>query len=291
MTSVMEVAKRLDMKHNVCIRVIDEPTHQVVSEHIGHNAATNSLLTGIGHHLMGEALSTQGEILSSWIPQYISLGTMGMSTQDIDSDGLPTGIGDIVGTEEERFIDYLEKTPGFGSDGYDRGLMNGREYAGLGPMFADRASEHSVGCELISESFPRARISYRNIVPEYESEFPKTIDVVFSAYISTGALAQFREKGKNYIFITEVGLWSTPTWVGEGDNGLLAGYRICPSDQENWDMSKPENRQLLKQSIIRIGTNQVAQVIWKIQLGGIDQLGGLSAIYPQEGYMKWHVLI
>jgi len=289
--SVMEVAKRLDMLHNVCIRVIDEPTGKVVAEHIGHNAATNTLLTGIGHYLMGEALSAQGQILSNWIPQYISLGTMGLSSQEADEDGLPTGIGDIEGTEEERFVDYLEHTPGFGSDGYDRGLMNGRPYAGLGPMFADREHEASVECELISTTFPRAKISYRSVVPEYEAEYPKTIDVVLSAYVSTGALAQFREAGKDYIFISEVGLWSTPTWQGSGDNGLLAGYRIAPQDQENWDMSKEENRNLLKRSILRIGVNQVAQVIWKIQLGGIDQLGGLDAIYPQEGYMKWHVVL
>ena len=291
MTTVAQIAKRLDARHNVCIRVIDEPTGKVVSQHVGHNAATNSLLTGIGHYLMGEALSTQGEMLSSWIPQYISLGTMGLSSQEEDEEGLPAGLGSISGTEEERFIDYLEKTPGFGSDGYDVNLMNDREYAGLGPMFTDRASTSTIGCELISPTFPRARISYRNVVPEYESEFPKTIDVILSAYVSTGALAQFREPGKDYVFITEVGLWSTPTWQGTGDNGLLAGYRICPTDEVNWDMSKEENRKLLKQSILRIGVNQVCQVIWKLQLGGIDQLGGLSAIYPQEGYMKWNVYI
>ena len=33
-------------------------------------------------------------------------------------------------------------------------------------------------------------------------------DIVFSSLISTGALKQFREPGKNYIFISEVGLWS-----------------------------------------------------------------------------------
>ena len=57
----------------------------------------------------------------------------------------------------------------------------------------------------------------------------------------------------------------------------------------NWDMSIEANRRLLKANIIRIGVNQVAQVIWKIQLGAIEQLGGIDALYPQEGYMKWRV--
>ena len=289
---VLDVAKRLDMRHNVCIRVIDEPTGDVVSEHFGHNAATNTLLNGIGHFLAGEGLMGQGEILSSWIPQYISLGTMGLYNQEEDEDGLPAGIGNHPGgTEEERFRDYLLTVPGYGSDGYDYNLMNNRAYAGLGPKFSDRAQLESVNCELISDSFPRSKITYRDVVPEYESEYPKTIDVVFSALISTGALAQFREEGKRYIFVTEVGLWSSPTWTESGENGMLAGYRICPPDEDNWDMSDPENRKILKQNIIKIGTNQVAQVIWKIQLGGLEQLGGIDKLYPQEGYMKWKVYI
>ena len=54
-------------------------------------------------------------------------------------------------------------------------------------------------------------------------------------------------------------------------------------------MTKPENRKLLKENIIKVGTNQIAQVIWKIQLGAIEQLGGIEALYPQEGFMKWRV--
>ena len=172
--------------------------------------------------------------------------------------------------------------------------MNAREYAGLGPKFADREYESAVECELISDSFPRSKITYRDIIPEYRAEIPKTIDVVYSAMISTGALAKFRDPGKGYIFITEAGLWSSPTWANTGENGLLAGYRICPPDQDNWDMSKVANRQILKQNIIKIGTNQIAQVIWKIQVGALEQLGGINQLYPQapnEGYMRWHVKV
>lgn len=286
----IEIAKNLGLRYNVSINVIDEPSGKIVQQHIGHNAATNTLLTGIGQYLLGGALTNASELLDRWIPQYISLGTMGLSSQEEDEEGLPTGVGDNgAATEEERFVDYLLKVPGFGSDGYDPALMNDRKYAGLGPAFDNRPYEGSVECELISTTFPRSAITFRQCLPESRSEYPKTIDVVFSAMISTGALKQFREPGMDHIFISEVGLWSSAVHIDEGSNGLLAGYRICPTDSANWDMSIESNRRLLKANIIRIGVNQVAQVIWKIQLGAIEQLGGIDALYPQEGHMKWRV--
>ncbi len=130
----------------------------------------------------------------------------------------------------------------------------------------------TVKCELISKTFPRSEISFRQVLAETESELPKTIDVVFSAMISTGALAQFRPPGKDYIYITEAGLWSKKDWRANADNGLLAGYRIIPPNEENWDMSVQSNRDILKKQILRVGRNQVVQVIWKIQLGAINDL-------------------
>lgn len=412
----LDIAKRLDIKHNVSIRVLDEVSGKVISEHTGHNASTNSILTGIAHYLTGEGVLNQSDILSSWVPQYISLGTMGLLNQDSDENGLPSGIGaidysgkrykelsddclKILGIDDVtvygdefineddnvilRYTDYMKQSPGFGADGYDRNLNNDRIYLGLGPMFADRTAnptiedkvqrgdinqdgtidqkdlimllEHlsntssvpftakqriaadvngddkideldvyclksylegtgdkpgegvykhnapTVNCELITESYPRSTISFRDIVPESQSEYPKTIDIVFSAFVSTGALAQFRGD-KDYIFITEAGLWSNRNWPtqlndeGEyepsydtGDNGLLAGYRIAPPDEYNWDMSKKENRDILNRNIIRVGINQVVQVVWKIQLGGIDQLGGIEKLYPSENRLRWKV--
>lgn len=287
----LQVAKNLGIKYNVSIRVIDEPTGSVVSEHIGHNAATNTLLTGIAHYLAGETLGGQASsVMSRWIPQYISLGTMGLVNQECDDEGLPTGIGlTLSGTEEQRFKDYLLTCPGYGSDGYDTSMMNNREFPGLGPMYVDRPNPlHTANCELISTSFPRSMITFRDIVPENEAEYPKTIDIVYSAMISTGALAQFREPDKDYIFITEAGLWASNAWIGSGDNGLLAGYRICPPDSDNWDMSIAANRQILKENIIRIGVNQIAQVVWKIQIGGIEQIELLD---PSQAALDWKIIL
>lgn len=398
---IKAAAKNLRTEHNVSIRVLDSKSGKVISSHIGHNAATNSLLVGIAHYLTGDGVLNQGyHMLNYYIPKYISLGTMGLINQDEDENGLPAGIGVSEGSEEDRFVDYLLQVPGYGADGYDPNLNNNREYFGLGPVFADRdtskivtetiqlgdinldgvvtnadilmfadylagnvnltdkqllaadvnqdgeincsdlalitqcVSEEitldtveyrpsiapTINCELISDSFPRVQISYRDIVPETESEIPQTIDVIFSAMISTGALAQFREPGKDYIFITEAGLWSKKDWESGGDNGLLAGYRIAPPNKQNWAMTaesvsddyaitylkdqgidnptedqiqsiKPEiaqnNRQILKQNIIRVGPNQVVQVIWKIQLGGLEQLGGLSDLYPSGSVLRW----
>lgn len=311
-------SRHITMNHNVTIVVRDAATMEIKTAHVGHNAATNGLLTGIAHYLTGDGILNQGwHMLSNYVPKYISLGTMGLVNQEADELGLPAGIGVIEGDELTRFEDYMLQTPGYGADGYDGNLNNGRSYLGLGPVFANRQdTSHTINCELISATFPRASISFREIVPEIEAEFPETIDVVFSAMISVGALSQFREEGKNYLFITEAGLWSRQDWVSGGDNGLLAGYRIAPTDRVNWGMTPDSitqeaiddyiskhgqitsgdpaevvaayNRDLLKRSIIRVNSNQVVQVIWKIQLGGLEQLIGVEDIYGTSGALYWY---
>lgn len=311
-------SRHITMNHNVTIVVRDAATMEIKTAHVGHNAATNGLLTGIAHYLTGDGILNQGwHMLSNYVPKYISLGTMGLVNQEEDEFGLPAGIGVIEGDELTRFEDYMLQTPGYGADGYDGNLNNGRSYLGLGPVFANRQdTSHTINCELISATFPRAPISFREIVPEIEAEFPETIDVVFSAMISVGALSQFREEGKNYLFITEAGLWSRQDWVSGGDNGLLAGYRIAPTDRVNWGMTPDSitqeaiddyiskhgqitsgdpaevvaayNRDLLKRSIIRVNSNQVVQVIWKIQLGGLEQLIGVEDIYGTSGALYWY---
>ena len=218
-------------------------------------------------------------------------------------------------------------------------------------------SKEASTCELIDSTSLRSKITYRGIIPEVQSEVPGTLDVIYSAFISTGELAKYRGD-RDYIYITEAGLWSKPSYTSGGDNGLLAGYRIMPSDDEvntlgvddsftgdgevnyfvlsrpaiqidfitinnivvsksgytldetenrvvfdtapaagsniiivyrtgdmsgTWkDMSISENRQLVQKSIIRIGKGQVAQIIWKLQLGGLEQLNGLRYIYPPQ---------
>lgn len=375
---ILRAAKSLGIHQNITLRVIDEATGRIVQEHSAHNTVTNSMLLGIAHYLTGDGVLNQGyHMLANYVPKYISLGTMGLISQDAQADGLPGGIGVVVpdaGTdetyralldaladaearlnrakaalkdecpyyvengrcytgqecaecserlrskrdeltaaqqayddayqavmdysEEQRFKDYMQQRPGYGADGYDENQNNNRQWFGLGKVYKDRPNlEKTINCELISASFPRAQISFRDVVPEVEAELPKTIDVVFSALISTGALKQFREEGRDYIYITETGLWSQPDWPMEimqdtegeykwndqtrqydcGDNGLLAAYRLAPPNEENWDMSVKANRDLLKKSILRVGVNEVVQVIWKIQLGSIDQFGG-SAI-------------
>lgn len=281
MQGALETAKRLSIEHNVCFQVVDIGSGKVVQEHVGHNSATNSMLSGIGRYLLGDGVLNQGyNMLSANVPMYISLGTMGLYSQDEDEYGLPAGIGGAPDIDEEiRFTSYMNTAPGYGADGYDATENNGRTQFGLGRPFTSVA----VDCELITQAFPRSRISYREMIPESQSELPKTIDVVLSAMISTGALSRFR--GDNdYIFITEAGLWSIqtwsswnsipPVWEASGSNGLLAGYRIAPPESNNWDMELPENRQILKQNILRVGINQVVQVVWKIQLGSIDEFGG-----------------
>ena len=266
----------MGLQYNVTFRILDEHTGQVVSEHIGHNQATNSLLLGVAHYLKGDGVLNQGAyMLSHFVPKYISLGCMGLINQGIDNTGLPSGIGvgNITDPEAQRFTAYMNQVPGYGADGYDANQNNGRSYLGLGPMFANRANKQdTVACELISNTFPRTEISFRQILPETESELSETVDIVYSAMISTGALAQFRPAGCDYLFITEAGLWASPTWSDSGDNGLLAGYRIVPPNEANWDMTVASNRELLKQQIIRVGINQVVQVVWKLQIGSMKQL-------------------
>ena len=434
----LKVNKNFSMKHNVTIRVIDEISGKVIQEHNGHNNSTNSMLIGVAHYLAGDGVSNQAySMLHQYVPQYISLGTMGLFTQESDDDGLPIGIGSeldlseyqddldalqekidtaqeyldslackcykqgctecfekcineelrekileaeailkelqdeydtllkeaIHANEEESFAQYMQQRPGYGADGYDKNLNNGREYAGLGWAWSgydilDEYLQDAVmsyngklykakntqtpnpqtgvyigfdlnnweevddeyqpkGWEIISPSFPRSLITYRDIVPETESEFPETVDLVLSALVSTGALKQFRDDDKDYIYITETGLWSRPDFICNAidtydnydinDNGLLAGYRIVPPNEENWymvaenipqkildayiekypeyadtdvdelkEIIAQENRNILKQQIIRVGRNQVVQVIWKIQIGSIDQFAQIE---------------
>jgi hypothetical protein len=276
-------AKNLGMKQNVLFRVLNPVNNKVLREYKGHNQATNSLLTGIAHYLRGDGVYNQSVYtMTNYIPAYISLGTMGLINQDEDDEGLPAGLG--VGTMDDseivRFTNYMNTTPGYGSDGYDPNDNNERDYFGLGPMFTNRPSSDTVNCELISTTFHRSQIVYRNILPENESELPETLDVVFSAMISTGALAQFRPAGKDYLFITEAGLWSSNTWIDSADNGLLAGYRLAPPDESDWDMTNDTNRHTLKTNILRVGINEVVQVIWKIQVGSLGQFSENTTSFP-----------
>lgn len=405
--NIVKASKNLGIRQNVLFRVVDEQTGKIVQEHSGHNSATNSLLLGIAHHLIGDFFYTQSvglnpayPMLSNYVPRYISLGTMGLINQNQDASGLPAGIGITIPSmddpeyrnlkeavdaalaslnsakdamasecpywpytdecancqqcsdrisakkqaleeaqaaydealaalieysEEQRFIDYMETRPGYGADGYDANANHNRKYPGLGYAFTSydvtatyligeevtnkgtlyrciqntsspagvfdpsywEASElqpgdgTTVNLELISPSFPRALITFRDIVPEYESEIPRTIDVVFSAMISTGALAQFRPEGQDFIFITEAGLWSKRYWENSGENGLLAAYRIGPPNEKNWPMNDPANRELLKRQILRVGKNQCVQVIWKIQIGSIDEFTEIDKLRAQ----------
>lgn len=313
----LKVAKAMSIEQNVLFNVIDVNTGEIVQTHQGHNAATNSMLLGIGHYLTGDGVFNQGwDMLYRWVPKYISLGTMGLLSQEQDAQGLPKDIGVYLGKdpidgheltptdEPSRFTDYITSCPGFGADGYDENENNGRRYFGLGPQFADRPfKDKLMDCELISDTFPRAEISYRELVPEYNAELPQTIDVVFSALVSVNTLAQFREPGKDYVFITEAGLWSRNDWVDGGDNGLLAGYRIAPTNNDQWDMKAGENgkgemvseetaannRRILKESILKVKRNQVVQVIWKVQIGAMMELGGIDHLYPTQWHLIWHV--
>lgn len=305
--------RHFGINHNVTFLVRDVNTMKIQSIRKGHNAATNSMILGIAHYLTGDGILNQGwHLLSSYVPKYISLGTMGLINQDSDENGYPSGIGAVDGDELTRFEDYILQVPGYGADGYDSSLNNGRQYMGLGPTYANRPdSNHTINCELISDTFPRVQISYREIVPEVEAEFPETIDVIYSAMVSVGALSQFREEGKDYIFITEAGLWSRQDWIDGGENGLLAGYRLAPSNRVNWGMTPDSitdeaiedyigkfgqpsgdrdikeiiaeyNRNLLKQSILRVNKNQVVQVIWKVQIGALEQLVDINNIYHDD---------
>lgn len=292
--NILQASKNMCIQHNVLFRVLDATTGQVVKEYKGHNQATNSMLMGIAHYLKGDGILNQGNsMLGTFIPRYISLGTMGLMSQEEDAEGLPAGIG-ISSTKQpdesdedfeiRRFEEYMNHRPGYGADGYDENQNNGRGHLGLGPCYD--VELHPINCELISSTFPRTAITYREIVPEAEAELPETIDVIFSAMISTGALKQFRDPANGYIFITEAGLWSQKNYSDKAPNGLLAGYRIVPPDETNWYMQAnpaleitPEqaalNRRLLKQQIIKVNTNQVVQVIWKIQIGAREQFGAI----------------
>ena len=83
--TIKKLSKNMSIEHNVTFNVIDEITGDIVQTHTGHNAATNSLLTGIAHYLVGDGVKNQAyDMLSTYLPQYISLGTMGLFSQAED---------------------------------------------------------------------------------------------------------------------------------------------------------------------------------------------------------------
>ena len=304
MNSVLSSAKRISVEHNVLIRVIDPKTRSIVSEHEGHNSATHSLIFGISSYLMGQGVWNQGySMLNNYVPRFISVGTMGILDQD--DEALPSG----GGVPAEIETNYELHCPGFGADGYDLSNNNDRVYAGLGYAYSsysaakESSGEYSDGdivtksgqvvqyvdgawvpvpgvdpspeYELISATFPRSPITFRDAINESDAEIPGTVDVVFSAMISLGALKQFRRLGlsdgqpdRDHVYISEVGLWSRQDWTNSGDNGLLAGYRILPSGQLSGQSIPVED---IKKSLIRVGVNQVVQVVWKIQLGSREE--------------------
>ena len=63
---------------------------------------------------------------------------------------------------------------------------------------------------------------------------------------------------------------------------LVIVYRSGDAAGTWKDMTIQENREKVQQNIIRIGKNQVAQIIWKLQLGGLEQLNGLRYLYPSQ---------
>ena len=63
---------------------------------------------------------------------------------------------------------------------------------------------------------------------------------------------------------------------------LIVVYRTSDTSGTWKDMSVKENRELVQKNIIRIGEGQVAQIIWKLQLGGLEQLEGLRYLYPSQ---------
>ena len=115
-STIDKIAKKLNIKQNVSIQVLDRLTGEVIQEVSSHNDATNSLLYGIAHHLIGDFLPNERHglnpgysMLSNYVPRYISLGTMGLINQNQDSNGLPAGIGDsIPSSSDPEYLALLQ---------------------------------------------------------------------------------------------------------------------------------------------------------------------------------------
>jgi len=178
-------------------------------------------------------------------------------------------------------------------------------------------SPNPLECELISDEHGRSSISAKRAFYPLSrvdgmntAESLRSVDVVYTALISLGALASFRGN-RDYIFITECGLWGT-RWTGERYSNtvddaslrgkfkvpadMLAGYRIYPPGWTPQDLTDslvdrvrdangnptnttvtitPQQRftrrmRQLQRCILRVGKGQVVQVEWKVQLLALD---------------------
>jgi len=275
---ITKISKKLGVRDNVCLRVVDLRTKKVVQEFIGHNTATSTILSGIVHFLAGDGILNQARFtLKDYIPQYMSLGTMGLCSQGYDADGLPTGIGNRDDPDDsgkiEAIKNYLSHIPGFGADGINPDYNNNRTAFGLGDPYTSSNLEG----ELISDSVLRVPITFRNIIPETDTEYPKSMDLILGGLVSANDLSSFM--GENdYLFISEAGLWNNQFDDGDSENnGLLAAYRISPiASYENYTEYTDEELlslyEELKTKILRVNSDQVVEIIWKIQLGCIEDL-------------------
>lgn len=345
MSDITNISKKLGIYDNVYLRVVDIRTKEVVQQVKGHNAATSTILSGIAHFLCGDGTLNQAKFtLDDYVPQYMSLGTMGLCSQVADqTTGLPIGIGNknnpsSDADKTEAIKDYMNHLPGFGADGYSNAYNNNREYFGLGLPYAfmvgdvnndnivnqedidallqylanpqgHKINENAADVngdgkinakdirelqnmlnanppqtppyrpgELISKSFPRIPITYRSIIPETDTEAPKSMDLILGGMVTTNALESFMGD-KDYIFVTEAGLWNNKYSNGNSvSNGLLAGYRIFPQTINQIDLDSASDTTVARyypdfqKSILRVNKDQVVQIVWKIQLGSIEDI-------------------
>jgi hypothetical protein len=93
--------------NNVTIKVIDEATGRVDQVHRGKNSVTTTLLEGIAHYLQGYGLSNQGGLLKNNLPQFISLGTMGLNGVGEDSEGNEVQLAQMWEEDNEPVDDII----------------------------------------------------------------------------------------------------------------------------------------------------------------------------------------
>jgi hypothetical protein len=258
--------------NNVTIKVIDEATGMVVQKHSGQNSVTTTLLEGIAHYLQGYGLDHQGALLKDHIPQFISLGTMGLRgynaqlfelddsrVDELNTLHFPADVptrkqvprlssihgGEFTGNVPDR--NYFTHAPGFDADIRAEAVMynldnNERRVSGIGHPYAQIVEDFVEGYEFVEPT----------VLPHGAGSTTLYVEVESSTQFRVGDEINWRtpngQVGNPVNFITAIDHEAKELWIQNRIGEILpAGTAlfVTTNGRENYRRIDDNNKENL----------------------------------------------